>query len=110
MEIVERIEFVHRRLERAKRLIEAGHLQTAQSSAGPLYICRSQTDPTKVYVVQKESCPCKDTFHWEGRKLCKHILARLIIEGAIPLEKIGQDPCYWQRHKNGRNCRKKGQL
>lgn len=91
-EIVERAELVRRRLERAKQLIEAGCVETAQGEDGPVYLCRSQTDPQKVYVVEKESCPCQDRFQWEGRKLCKHILARLILEGEISLKKIGKKP------------------
>ncbi|MEM4724665.1 MAG: hypothetical protein QXP01_06605 [Candidatus Hadarchaeum sp.] len=98
-EIVERAELVRRRLERAKQLIEAGYVETAQGEDGPVYLCRSQTDPEKVYVVEKESCPCQDRFQWEGRKLCKHILARLILEGEIPLKKIGEAPFYWQKSK-----------
>ena len=99
-EIIERVELMHRRLERAKQLIAEGRIELAQGDHGPVYFCRSQTDPTKVYVVQQESCPCPDRFHWEGHKRCKHILARLILEGAIPLQKIGQDPFYWnKRHR-----------
>jgi hypothetical protein len=102
---IEQWEFVHRRLARAKQLIEAGLLETAQGEHGPVYLCRSQTDPTTIYVVQRESCPCPDRFHIDGQKLCKHILARLIVEEQIPLAKIGQEP--WSRHrKNGHTHQK----
>ena len=100
--IVQRIEWAYRRLERAKKLIEEGLLQVAQSTEGPLYLCRSQSrdGQEKLYVVQRDDCPCEDDFHMESRKLCKHILARLLLESGIPLSEIGKDPIYW--HPKGK--------
>lgn len=103
--MIEQVEFIHRRLVRAKQLIEAGYVETAQGQDGLVYFCRSQTDPEKIYVVQRESCPCQDRFHWEGRKLCKHILALMILHGEIPLEKVGKDPHYWRRRHGHRGQR-----
>ncbi len=96
--LIQRIEWAHRRLERAKKLLEEGLLQVAQSTEGPLYLCRSQSrdGQEKLYVVQRDDCPCEDDFYMEGRKLCKHVLARLLLESGIPLSEIGKDPIYWR--------------
>jgi hypothetical protein len=114
----ERIEWARRRLERAKRIVEDGLIKIAQTSDGPLYLCRSQTgkekEPEKAkeqeqwYVVGREECPCQDRFQLEGQKLCKHILARLLLEEDIPLKEIGKEPCYWERAggKAGRDGRR----
>lgn len=96
--LVQRIEWAHRRLERAKKLIEEGLLQVAQTTEGPLYLCRSQSrdGQEKLYVIEREDCPCEDDFYMEGRKLCKHVLARLLLESGIPLSEIGKNPIYWE--------------
>lgn len=98
-ETITQIELMHRRLERAKRLINQGQIVIVQSAEGQMYLCRSQSDPERVYVVQPESCPCQDRFQWDGHKRCKHILARLILEGEIPLKEIGKNPFYWQKRQ-----------
>lgn len=107
--LIQRVEWAHRRLERAKKLLEEGLLQVAQSTEGPLYLCRSQSrdGQEKLYVVQRDDCPCEDDFYMEGRKLCKHILARLLLESGIPLSEIGKDPIYWHPKEKERGSRAK---
>ena len=101
--LINRIEWAHRRLERAKRLIKDGLIQVAQTSQGPIYLCQSQTHQGKVYVVEPDACPCEDTYQVNGQKLCKHILARLILEHGLKLTEISKDPLYWQREKVSEN-------
>jgi hypothetical protein len=104
---IEEIEWARRRLERAKQLIEDGLIQKVKTPAGEVYICRSQSQPEESYLVERESCPCQDTFHVNGQKLCKHILARLIVEEGIDLKEIGKNPLYWQRKEpKGRHHRR----
>lgn len=94
--LIERIEWAHRRLERAKLIIENGLIEQAQTTKGPIYLCKSQTHQDKLYVIEADNCPCRDEYQAGGHKICKHILARLIIEEGIPLAKIGADPIYWK--------------
>jgi hypothetical protein len=94
---IEELEWAHRRLLRARKLIEDGLIQKLQTPEGQSYVCQSQSHPQERYLVERESCPCKDEFQLNGQKLCKHILARLILEDGIDLQEIGKDPIYWQR-------------
>jgi hypothetical protein len=110
--LAETIEWAHRRLERAKRIVQGGLIGVAQTTDGPLYLCKSQTGGEEaLYVVGREECPCKDGFQLEGQKLCKHILARLLLEEGINLREIGAEPCYWEpeREKRQRAQGKAGQ-
>jgi hypothetical protein len=95
--LVDRIEWAHRRLEWAKRLIQDGLILRAETTSGPLFLCRSQTRPGTLYVVERDECPCEDAYQVQGRKLCKHILARAILEAGTPLKEIGANPLYWQQ-------------
>lgn len=96
---IEELEWAYRRLLRAKKLIEDGFIQKIQTPEGESYVCQSQSRPEERYLVARESCPCQDEFHFNGQKLCKHILARMILEDGINLKEIGKNPLYWQRKK-----------
>lgn len=97
--VIEEIEWAHRRLERAKKLITDGLIQQVHTEDGTSYVCQSQTHLQERYLVSRESCPCEDQFHFNGQKLCKHILARLILEDGIDLNEIGKNPTYWKKSK-----------
>lgn len=95
--VIEEIEWAHRRLERAKKLIVDGLIQQVHTEDGTSYVCQSQTHLQERYLVSRESCPCEDQFRFNGQKLCKHILARLILEDGIDLSEIGKNPAYWTK-------------
>lgn len=105
---IEELEWAHRRLLRARKLIEDGQIQKVKTQDGEAYVCQSQSHPEERYLIERESCPCKDEFHFNNQKLCKHILARMILEEGMDIKEIGKDPLYWQKKKEpkGQNRRR----
>ena len=86
MTIVEKIEALHKRLERAKEIVERGYIYPIYGRPG-VYVAKSATGQKdgkghlKLYLVDEEGCTCADF-----RRLakvnggwCKHRLAREIL-------------------------------
>ena len=87
--VLERIEGQAERLEKARRLVEAGKLRPLTPD-GTTWAVYSETNPKLRYRVTAEGCSCPDyRYRHDELEICKHMLA---VELALA-ERKAQSAC-----------------